>query len=78
MAHSDATYLFWLDCSEITDSSRQLADFIRQKTGLYLSAGEQYRGNGRYFLRLNAACPRSVLLDGLERLRQGVLAFMLK
>lgn len=78
MAHSDATYLFWLDCSEITDSSRQLADFIRQKTGLYLSAGEQYRGNGRYFLRLNAACPRSVLLDGLERLRRGVLAFMLK
>ncbi len=78
MAHSDATYLFWLDCSEITDSSRQLADFIRQKTGLYLSAGEQYRGNGRYFLRLNAACPRAVLLDGLERLRQGVLAFMLK
>lgn len=78
MAHSDATYLFWLDCSEITDSSRQLADFIRQKTGLYLSAGEQYRGNGRYFLRLNAACPRAVLLDGLERLRQGVIAFMLK
>ncbi len=78
MAHSDATYLFWLDCSEITDSSRQLADFIRQKTGLYLSSGEQYRGNGRYFLRLNAACPRAVLLDGLERLRQGVLAFMLK
>lgn len=78
MAHSDATYLFWLDCSEITDSSRQLADFIRQKTGLYLSAGEQYRGNGRYFLRLNAACPRAILLDGLERLRQGVLAFMLK
>ena len=78
MAHSDATYLFWLDCSKITDSSRQLADFIRQKTGLYLSAGEQYRGNGRYFLRLNAACPRAVLLDGLERLRQGVLAFMLK
>lgn len=78
MAHSDATYLFWLDCSEFTDSSRQLADFIRQKTGLYLSAGEQYRGNGRYFLRLNAACPRAVLLDGLERLRQGVIAFMLK
>lgn len=75
---SDATYLFWLDCSEVTDNSRQLARFIRNKTGLYLSAGAPYRGNGDRFLRLNAACPRSVLLDGLERLRQGIYAFMLE
>lgn len=75
---SDATYLFWLDCSEVTDNSRQLARFIRNKTGLYLSAGAPYRGNGDRFLRLNAACPRSVLLEGLERLRQGVYAFMLE
>lgn len=74
---SAATYLFWLDCSEFTDDSERLAEFIRQKTGLYLSAGEHYRGNGRYFLRLNAACPHSVLKDGLERLRQGVFAYML-
>ena len=72
LVESGATYLFWLDCSEITGSSRQLAKFIRKETGLFLSAGEPYRGNGKYFLRLNAACPHSVLLDGLERLRRGV------
>lgn len=72
LVESGATYLFWLDCSEITGSSRQLAKFIRKQTGLFLSAGEPYRGNGKYFLRLNAACPHSVLLDGLERLRRGV------
>ena len=78
MVDSRATYLLWLDCSGITDNSRQLAQFIRSKTGLFLSAGSPYRGNGAIFLRLNAACPRSVLLDGLERLRQGVYAYMLQ
>lgn len=78
MVESHATYLFWLDCSEITENSTQLAEFIRSKTGLYLSAGGHYRGNGAQFLRLNAACPRSVLLDGLERLRQGIFAYMLQ
>ena len=77
LVESSATYLFWLDCSEFTDDSERLAEFIRQKTGLYLSAGAHYRGNGRYFLRLNAACPHSMLKDGLERLRQGVFAYML-
>ena len=78
MVESHATYLFWLDCSEITENSTQLAEFIRSKTGLYLSAGGHYRGNGAQFLRLNAACPSSVLLDGLERLRQGIFAYMLQ
>ena len=77
LVKSSATYLLWLDCSDITDDSESLAEFIRQKTGLYLSAGEHYGGNGARFLRMNIACPHSVLLDGLERLRQGVYAYML-
>ena len=78
LVDSHATYLFWLDHSEITADSARLAEFIRSKTGLFLSAGDRYRGNGAQFLRLNAACPRSVLMDGLERLRQGIFAFMLQ
>ena len=77
LVKSRATYLLWLDCSDVTDNSRELAEFIRHKTGLYLSAGGVYRGNGAQFLRLNTACPHSVLMDGLERLRQGIYAYML-
>ena len=72
---SRATYLMWLDVGDITDDSRGLADFIRKKTGLYLSEGGQYRGNGNRFLRLNAGCPASVLADGLNRLRLGIDAY---
>ena len=72
---SHATYLMWLDVGGVTDDSEELASFIRAETGLYLSAGGVYRGNGRRFLRLNAACPRSVLSDGLERLSAGISAY---
>ena len=71
---SEATYLLWLDCSALTDDTDALAEAIRERTGLYLSAGSQYGGEGKRFLRLNVACPRSVLMDGLERLARGIAA----
>ena len=69
---SAATYLLWLDCRAYTQDTDRLAADIRRRTGLYLSAGAQYGGNGRGFLRMNTACPRSVLRDGLTRLSRGL------
>ncbi len=73
---SQATYLLWLDCGEVSEDTAALAHFLRERTGLYLSAGAQYGGNGSRFLRMNIACPRSILLDGLDRLRRGVRAYL--
>ena len=78
----DATYLVWLDInrlSEIVDEgiykghlSRFVADFIRTGTGLFICDGEEY-GKGREgFLRVNIACPESMLNDGLNRLKEGI------
>lgn len=71
-----ATYLMWLDITGTGGSSSQLAEFIRRETGLYLSDGKVYGGDGEHFLRMNIACPRSVLKDGLERLKSGVEIFV--
>lgn len=49
-----------------------LARVIRERTGLYLSAGGQFGGNGNQFLRMNTACSRTILEDGLKRLKSGV------
>ncbi|MFP7708021.1 MalY/PatB family protein [Trueperella sp. LYQ141] len=73
---AQATYLLWLDCSAITTDSTKLAACIRKTSGLVLSDGAIFRGNGQEFLRLNLACPRSQLDDGLQRLRTGVLAYL--
>ena len=74
-APSQATYLLWLDCGEVTDDAKKLAEFIREETGLFLSDGNQYGGNGNRFMRLNVACPKVTLRDGLERLKAGIERF---
>ena len=68
----DATYLMWLDISRYTDRSDLFQQFLRKETGLFLTPGTIYGGNGNRFLRMNVACPRSVLEDGLKRLQTGL------
>lgn len=77
---SEATYLLWLDCREIYNgkieiSASPLQRFLRREAGLYVSRGEQYGKAGAPFLRLNIACPRSTLQEGLLRLSDGVERF---
>ncbi len=72
MISKDATYLLWLDVSAYTDNSKELAAFLRKETGLFVSHGMIYRGDGNHFLRLNVACPKATLEDGLARLKKGL------
>lgn len=72
MVSSHATYLIWLDCKRVLGDATELCRFIRAKTGLYLSDGSKYRGNGYQFIRMNIACPANQLEDGLKRLKKGV------
>ena len=65
----------WLDVEQVTDDSQKLADFIRKETGLIISAGSVYRGNGHDFLRINLACPMTMVKDGMERLKKGIEYF---
>lgn len=69
IVNSHATYLLWLDCSKICENSDALDDDIRAKTGLYLSKGSAFGKGGEAFLRMNAACPKRTLDDGLGRLK---------
>lgn len=73
---SEATYLLWLDCTRIKGfSAPEAAAFIRKETGLYVSEGAQFGGNGAQFLRINAACPRASLQQGLALLKKGLAAY---
>ncbi|WP_456274975.1 MalY/PatB family protein [Bacillus sp. AK031] len=75
--HSEATYLAWIDCSAVTNDTKQLSEFIRKETGLYVSDGAIFGGNGNNFIRLNYACPKERLRDGLDRFKRGIEAFQL-
>jgi len=70
-----ATYLLWVDCSRITQNTTCLCQFLRSEAGLYVSSGEAYGETGRGFIRINVACPRKRLEDGLTRLKKGIELF---
>lgn len=72
VSKSEATYLLWLYTGNICDDSKELWLSLKNNAGLYLSEGDIYGGDGRKFLRMNIACPRSILKEGLLRLRNGI------
>lgn len=72
---SQATYLLWLDCGCVAQDAGALAKYIRQYSGLYLTEGEEYGANGKQFIRMNPACPRQRLMDGLERLEASMVHY---
>lgn len=69
---SKATYLLWLDCSAYSMDSVELTGYIRKTTGLYLSDGAEYGKTGEAFIRMNIACPRERLREGLKRFKAGL------
>jgi len=71
-----ATYLMWLDVAAVAEDSAALCDFLRRTTGLWITAGTQYRGNGSHFVRVNIATQRANVADGMERFVRGVSAYL--
>ena len=74
LVKGEATYLLWIDVQAV-GKSREVAEYLRKTTGLFITAGTAYGENGEGFLRMNIACPRALLLDGLERLAKGIATF---
>ncbi|MEA5152673.1 MAG: PatB family C-S lyase [Oscillospiraceae bacterium] len=68
----DATYLMWLDCRALGLSNDALRDFMVYKAGLGLNDGCSFGRGLNGYMRLNAACPRSVLRKAMEQLETAV------
>lgn len=61
------TYLLWVDCSAITHDTDALCDYLKREHKVMFSAGSEYGGNGHDFVRINVACPRARMIEGLAR-----------
>ncbi len=68
----EATYLIWLDGSELGMNTDDLFRFFVDKAGLGLNKGTVFGPGGECHLRLNAACPRSVLEQAMNQLLSAV------
>lgn len=69
---SEATYLAWVDLSEYFSKDENLPMFFAYKAGVLLEGGNMFVRNSDGFIRLNLACPKSILKEGLRRICQAV------
>jgi len=76
LINGDATYLVWIDCSNITNDTQKLIDFLENEVGLLLSSGEIFGESSKGFIRMNIACPKSIVEIGLDKLHIGIKQFI--
>ncbi|MGE5486162.1 MAG: MalY/PatB family protein [Ignavibacteriales bacterium] len=68
----EGTYLVWLDCRGLGMDARDLERFFLKKAGVAMNQGYIFGPGGEGFVRMNIACPRSLLLEGLRRIEEAV------
>lgn len=72
----EATYLAWLDFTAITTDDRILERLIFHDAKVALDGGTWFGDTGSGFMRINFACPRSILHEALERICKSVKDYM--
>jgi len=68
MVEPEATYLLWLDCSGLGLVGSRLHHFMIHQARLGLNKGLDFGKEGKAFARMNLACPKATLEEGLNRL----------
>ena len=68
----EGTYLGWLDCRGLEMDGEKIKEFMIHKAKVGLSSGTIFGKIGEGFMRINFGCPRSVLEEGLRRIKCAV------
>ena len=68
----EGTYLVWLDCRQLGFNTKALNDFMIKKAKVALDDGYWFGIEGEGFMRINIACPRSFLEEGIKRIENAV------
>ncbi|MGJ9457473.1 MalY/PatB family protein [Oceanobacillus sp. CF4.6] len=71
---TEGTYLLWVDCTDLEMDSKELKKFMIEKARVGLNAGVDYGEDGEQFMRINIACPRATLEEGVKRIVDAVKA----
>ncbi len=71
MAKPEGTYLAWLDCREAGIDGKP-DKFFQEQGKVAMNDGAWFGKGGEGFVRLNFGCPRSVLEEGLGKMKDGL------
>lgn len=68
----EGTYLIWLDCRKLDMDVQSLRRFMLEEARVAMDDGFVFGQGGDGFMRINIACPRATLQEGLRRIEQAV------
>lgn len=68
----EGTYLVWLDFRTYGLSDEKMKELLRKKAKVWLSEGYIFGEGGEGFQRMNIACPRKLLEEGLTRIAKAL------
>jgi cystathionine beta-lyase len=68
----EGTYLVWLDCRELGIGKEELKALMVEEARVYMDEGYIFGPEGEGFERINIACPRPILADALERIKEAI------
>ncbi len=68
----EGTYLMWLDFSELGMTKEELSKFMQEKAKIALDDGFWFGGNGAGYERMNIACPRYMVEEGMTRIEKAI------
>ena len=66
----ESTYLLWLDCRELSLCSHDLEKFFIQDCGVWMNNGFVFGKGGDGFMRMNIACPKSILEKAISQIKK--------
>ena len=71
IAQLEGTYLVWVDIRAIGMTSDELTERLLNEGKVQVNSGTMYgKETGEGFIRINIACPRSRLMEGLQRIKK--------
>jgi len=73
---AQGTFLVWLNVEALEFDDDKLKRFMFEHAKLVLNFGKAYGKGSSDYIRMNVACPRPVLEEGLNRLKKGVTAYL--
>lgn len=66
----EGTYLAWIDFRGTGMSNREINSFVLEKAKIVVDPGEWFGAGGEGFVRMNLACPRTIVAEAMERLKK--------
>ena len=68
----EGTYLVWLDCRRLGLDAQELKQLMIDRARVCLEDGSIFGPEGEGFERINIACPRSILVEALARIKNAI------